>query len=142
MSLCSSLATFLINSYCAEADLFINENIIKSSEGTTQGDPLAMPMCAIVTVPLIQRLNKDGKQVWYADDAASMGKVDQVRGWWDQLVKLRPGYGYYTNALNTWLVTKEEHLQMATDTFEGTGVKVTSHGRPYLGAQIWQQGIH
>ena len=70
--------------------MFIDGDVIKSSEGTTQRDPLAMPMYAIATLPLIQRLNKDGKQVWCADDAASMGKVDQVRGWLDQLVKLGP----------------------------------------------------
>ena len=109
---------------------------IKSSEGTTQGDPLAMPMYAIATVPLIQRLTKDVKQVWYADDAASLGKVDQIRSWCDRLVKPGPGYGYYPNAAKTWLVTKEEHVQIAPDAFEGTGVKVTSHGRPYLRAPI------
>ena len=75
--------------------------VIKLSEGTTQGDPLAMPMYAITTVLLIQRLNKDVKQVWYADDAASLGKVDQIRSWWDRLVKLGPGYGYYPNATKT-----------------------------------------
>ena len=95
-----------------------------------------MPMYAIATVPLVQRLNKDVKQVWYADDASSLGKIDQIRGWWDRLVKLGPRYGYYPNAEKTWLVTKEEHLQMASDVFKGTGVKVTSHGRPYLGAPI------
>ena len=57
LSLCPSLATVLINSYRAETDLFIDGDVIKSSEGSTQGDPLAMPMYTIATVPLIQRLN-------------------------------------------------------------------------------------
>ena len=50
--------------------------------------------------------------------------------------QLGPGYGYYPNAEKTWLVTKEEHIQLATDAFKGTGVEVTSQGRPYLGAPI------
>ena len=77
--------------------------------------------------------------MWNADDATSLGKFDQIRTcrWWDQLVKLGPGYGYYPNAVKAnWLATKEEHIHMATDTFKGTGAKVTSHGRQYLGAPI------
>ena len=37
-----------------------------------QGDPLAMPMYALATIPLIKKLNcylDDVSQVWYADDA-------------------------------------------------------------------------
>ena len=58
MSLCPSLATVLINSYRAETDLFVGGDVIKSCEGTTQGDPLAMPMYATATVPLIERLSE------------------------------------------------------------------------------------
>ena len=105
MSLCPSLATVLINSYRAETDLFVGGDVIKSCEGTTQGDPLAMPMYAITTVPLIKRLSEAVKQVWYADDAAAVGSVEKVHLWWDQLVKLGPGFGYYPNTRKTWLVT-------------------------------------
>ena len=51
LHLCPCLATVLINSYRAESDLFVNGYVIKSSEGITQGDRLAMPMYAIATIP-------------------------------------------------------------------------------------------
>ena len=98
---CPPLATVLINSYGAETDLFVDGEAIKYSEGTTQGDPLAMPMYALATIPLIKLLNQGANQVWYADDAAAMGKIQQVRTWWDQIVKLGPGFGYHANAAKT-----------------------------------------
>ena len=84
-----------------------------------------MPMYAIATVPLIKRLSK---QVRYADDAAAVGSVEKVRLWWDQLVKLGPGFGYCPNARKTWLVTKDQYNQKATEAFNSTGVNVNSHG--------------
>ena len=42
-------------------------NIIVSQEGTTQGDPLTMPMYALATIPLIKNLKtKDPEiiQIW------------------------------------------------------------------------------
>jgi len=50
--------------------------MLMAKEGTTQGDPLAMPFYALATVPLIQKLTAPVTQVWYADhDAAACGKV-------------------------------------------------------------------
>ena len=51
----------------------------------TQGDPLAMPMYAIATIPLIKTLDGNYKQVWFADDAAPVGKIADLRDWWDRL---------------------------------------------------------
>ena len=47
-----------------------------------------------------------------------------------------PGCGYFANSAKTWLVTKEEHHANATFIFASTGVKITSSGRPHLGAAI------
>ena len=51
MRICPSLATILINSYRCPTELFVDGNTIWSREGTTQGDPLAMPMFALATIP-------------------------------------------------------------------------------------------
>ena len=110
--------------------------MIKSREGTTQDDPLAMSIYAIATIPLIRKLNQEVTQIWYADDAASMGKISQMREWWNQLEMLGPSYGYYPNAAKTWLITKEEHVSCASSTFDGTGVQITTSGRSYLGIPI------
>jgi len=44
--------------------------------------------------------------------------------------------GYSVNAVKCWLVVKEGLLQRADHIFTGTGVQVTSTGRPYLSAAL------
>ena len=76
---CPSLATMLINIYRENIDLYIGSETILSEEGTTQGDPLPMVMYAIGIVPLIDQLNKDVKQVWFADNASGGGQLHKLR---------------------------------------------------------------
>ena len=54
--LCPALATPLINTYRAPSELYMDGDVLLSQEGTTQGDPLAMPMYALATIPLIRKL--------------------------------------------------------------------------------------
>ena len=135
-TLCPLFATPVINIYRQKIDLFVGGEVLESKEGTTQGDPLAMAIYAIATVPLIKRLSQEVTQIWYADDAASMGKIHQIREWWSQLLKHGPGYGYFPNAAKTWLITKDKHLSLTQATFDSTGIQITTRGRPYLGAPI------
>lgn len=134
--LCPPIATILINLYRQPTELFMDGDIILSQEGTTQGDPLAMAMYALATIPLIRRLDGICKQVWYADDSAATGKIAQLREWWDKLSIEGPSFGYFANPCKTWLVTKEGYHEEASAIFAGSGVKITSDGRPYLGAAI------
>ena len=107
-----------------------------SQEGTTQGDPLAMPMYAVATLPLIRKLPRSVRQTWYADDATALGAITNLRTWWDDLVTSGPGYGYFPNASKTWLVTKTDFHSEATVIFGDTNVDITSVGRPHLGAPL------
>ena len=134
--LCPSVATILINSYRSPINLFVDGDVILSQEGTTQGDPLAMPMYGLATIPLIRRLNGLCKQVWYADDSAAIGKIEQLRAWWDRLVKQGPAFGYFPNPSKTWIVTKQEYHKEVTEVFADYGINITPEGRPYLGAAI------
>ena len=135
--LCPSLATILINTYRCSTDLFVDNSILSSQEGTTQGDPLAMPMYALATIPLINCVSgTQTRQVLYADDAAASGTILDLRAWWDKLNSIGPDFGYYANPLKTWLVTKEQHLSQARSVFGSTDVNITSHGRPYLGVPL------
>ena len=61
--LCPSLSNILINTYRSDVPLFVDSEVIWSREGTTQGDPLAMPMFAIGVVPLIRHLHGIARQV-------------------------------------------------------------------------------
>jgi len=55
--------------YHVDSLLYIDGDYILSQEGTTQGDPLAMPMYAIGVVPLIQQLAEiKVSKIRYADD--------------------------------------------------------------------------
>ena len=100
--LCPSLATALINSYRAPTELFVDGDVLLSSEGTTtQGDSLAMPMYALATIPLIKKLNCHlgyVSQVWYANDASTAGKIDRLREWWSELTSRGPKFGCFTTA--------------------------------------------
>ena len=101
--LCPLLATILINTYRTPTELFVDGDAILSQEGTTQGDPLAVPMYALATIPLIKKLHGNYKQVWYADDAAAVGRIVDLRDWWDRISTSGPGFGYFPNASKTWL---------------------------------------
>ena len=96
MKQCPPLSRALINTYRSDTDLYINGETLLSQEGTTQGDPLAMAMYAIATVPLIEKIASDGvKQIWYADDAAVGGDLVSIKKWWDDLQKFGPDYGSF-----------------------------------------------
>ena len=85
---------------------------------------------------LIQKLDSPCKQVWYADDSAAFGSLKQLYSWWDRLTTEGPHFGYFANPSKTWLVTKDQFLHNAANIFAGSGVNITSHGRPYLGAPL------
>ena len=92
--LCPSISTILINSYRSPINLFVDGDVILSQdpEGTTQGDPLAMLLYGLATIPLIRRLNGLCKQVWYADDSAATGTIKQLHAWWNRLAETWPSF--------------------------------------------------
>ena len=139
--LCPSFSTILINTYRSPTELFVDGSTILSQEGTTQGDPLAMPMYALGILPLIQRSSVDVNQVWYADDAAATGTVLNLKEWWDNINNFGPSYGYYANAKKTWLVVKEAHYTSALSAFHGTNLNITTIGKPHLGAPLGTQSF-
>ena len=52
--ICPSLANIFINTYRKPSELFVGGEDLWSEEGTTQGDPLAMPLYAMVTTDVKQ----------------------------------------------------------------------------------------
>ena len=138
--LCPSISTVLNNTYRAPVRLFVmGEGEIESTEGTTQGDPLAMAMYALAATPLIRRLKEmksDVKQVWFADDATAAGKLRALLQWWQHLTVIGPSFGYYPNASKTHLVVKPDLMDEAAEIFHSTKVQITSKGQRHLGAAI------
>ncbi|PFX32600.1 hypothetical protein AWC38_SpisGene2570 [Stylophora pistillata] len=85
------------------ARLFIVGGLeLRSSEGTTQGDPPAMSLHAISLQPLITRLQvkSAASQCWYADDAIGCGSLGDVKTWWDELMVSGPPLGYILDPKN------------------------------------------
>ena len=111
---------------------------IKSAEGTTQGDPLAMSMYAISLQPLISLLHNrsTAKQCRFADDATGAGPIEEVKQWWDELREAGPPLGYYPNSKKCWLVVKPEKEGRGKEMLAGTGINITSEGRKHLGAVL------
>ena len=137
-ALCPPLATALINTYRRDAELFVDGKTLYSQEGTTQGDPLAMPMYSLATLPLIEKVNPDLSviQSWFADDATAAGSISKLHDWWDALATLGPMFGYHVNAAKTNLVVKDSLLSTASAVFADTKVNITSDGRPHLGVAL------
>ena len=111
--------------------------MLYSREGITQGDPLAMAMFALATVPLINAVATPGTiQTWFADDAASGGVLQRIREWWDCLVAKGPAFGYYPNAVKSNLLAKTGSNDEAVRIFKDTAVQITLEGRHYLGGTL------
>ena len=80
------MAIYTINCYSKSSRLFIQGGgELSSSEGTTQGDSIAMPMYAMGIVPLLDNIKKTSasevKHAAYADDLAGAGKLKNLRTW-------------------------------------------------------------
>ena len=136
LNLCPILAPILVNTYRSHSKLFIGGEHILSREGTTQGDPLAMAMYGIGTLPLIHKLRENVTQCWYADDASAGGKLQHLRDWWEMVESMGPQFGYHPNPVKTWLIVKPEHLPLAENLFSGTGIQITIQGQKHLGAAL------
>ena len=80
---------FVTNSYATPARLFvIGGSKIKSNEGTTQGDPVAMAIYALGITPFIMMMVKlvstkcdDIKMVAFVDDLNAAGKLKSLLQW-------------------------------------------------------------
>ena len=109
---------------------------IKSQKRTTQGDPLAMLLYALATIPFIKEVSvhSDLHQVWYmyVDDSAAVGKIFNRCQWWDSLPLRGLSYGYFANSVKTWLVVKEEMELEAQLLFRNKNINISFEEIPYL----------
>ena len=87
-----------------------------------------MAMYALGTKPLLDKLmttvdQQKCKQVWYADDSGSGGKISEMRKWWDELTSTGPKYGYVPKPSKTIMIVKNQELkQLAQAVFCNTGI--------------------
>ena len=134
-----SLGRVLVNMYREGANLLIDGEVLKSAEGTTQGDPMAMAMYAIGITPLIQQMMghvNSTKQVWYADDCTTAGSIQDLSQWWLNLIESGPRFGYFPNASKSVLVVKPEHIDSARLQFRGQNFSIVTDEACVLGAPV------
>ena len=143
--LCPTFYRYLLNTYQKPSKLVIpgdeKYDIILSEEGCTQGDVAAMAKYGIGTKPLNDKLAdavdpNTCKQIWYADDSSSAGKLLEMKKWWDTLCQAGPQYGYFPLPRKTVLIVKPEKKEEAEEVFRGSGVKITTEGERHMGAAI------
>ena len=98
---CPALGRVFHNTYAKPIRLFVaGGSEILSTEGTCQGDPLAMALYAVSLMPLIRRLqnaNSEVTQAWYADDDAAGGTVMALSQYWSDIQRTGPDFGYFPN---------------------------------------------
>ena len=139
------MSTYLTNCYKRRSRLFVVGGMeTASDEGTTQGDPLAMPAYAAGLIPLVDMLKEhylssDVKNVAFADDLAGAGKIENLKAWWDEANRIRPMIGYHPKASKSRIIVKEENLERATEIFRHTNIQITTDGRKYLGGTIGKE---
>ena len=139
--ICPPMAIYVHNCYQKSTRLFVlGGKEIKSDEGTTQGDPMAMPIYAIGITPLLDMIKDDTSRsvthVAFADDLAGAGSLECLRKWWDNINKLGPLIGYYPKETKSWIVVKADKIEKAGDIFNGIKINITSEGHKYLGGVI------
>ncbi|XP_073243955.1 uncharacterized protein [Porites lutea] len=141
--MCKEMALYVINTYRSPSRLFTcGGGEILSREGTTQGDPLAMPWYALNTSIMIQNLRDHCplvKQVWLADDSAGGGSIVQLYNWYRQLSKEGQKFGYLVNGTKSWLIVKSRELEEEAKRVFGEEVNITTEGQRHLGAVIASQ---
>ena len=117
---------------------------IQSEEGTTQGDPIAMPIYAVSILPLLTSIIVDDKasritnlkQAAFADDLVGAGSLASLKFWWDAILRYGPYIGYEAKASKSWLIIKEEYENCARELFYGSDLNITVKGKKHLGAII------
>ena len=139
--LCPRPAISIINTYRNPARLFIvGGGELRSQEGTTQGDPLAMPFYAISVMVLISFLHDAYdmvKQVWFVDDLTAAGKLRALLAFFEILISEGVKYGYDVNSGKSWLLIKDPcDIEKAIELFKNHDIKITSDGHRLLGAVI------
>ena len=140
--LCPELAKYCSNCYINDARLFVTGGLeILSREGVTQGDPISMALYALGILPLLSIMKKDCEKLnishaAYADDISGVGKLKELRKWWDNVTEYGPMLGYHPEPSKSWLIVKIEYLNQAERIFGDTGIQITMEGRKHLGAAI------
>ena len=107
-----------------------------STEGTTQGEPLATATYGIGIIPLIELLrNPNVTQKLYADNGSAAGDLRSLRTKLDNLDVHGKAFGYNVKPSKCQLIVKENLRDSAIKVFKGTNITMVDGFRA-LGSVI------
>ena len=130
--LCPTLHHALANSYKHPSNLYVNNTVLTSTEGTSRGDPLAMAMYGIGKIPLIELLQKPNvTQKWYADDGSAACDLKSLRAILDNLDVHGKAFSYNVEPSNCQLIVKENCRESTIKLFEGTNITMVDGFRVF-----------
>ena len=99
-----------------------------SAESITQGDPTAMPIYALGSLPLLNITTTDStKHTAYADDMSCVRKLRNVLTLWNKLNTFGSKMRYFPKA---------EKYEAAKGIFKDTNLNITNEGKRHLGAVV------
>ena len=64
-----------------------------------------------------------------------------MRKWWDAIIEVGKFVGYYAKPSKSWLIVKEQYLELANQIFADAGIQITSTGKRHLGAVIGSEAF-
>jgi hypothetical protein len=116
-------------------------HVIRSEDGLSQGDPLAMALYGVALLPLGEKLRRQAVPgatlPTFADDVAAVGNVVSCARSLEFLSEVGPIYGYFPEPEKTHVICKEEDELEAKVVFLTRGLDVQySRGQRYLGGFI------
>ena len=65
-----------------------------------------------------------------------MGKIHELIEWWKNVLHYDPYFDYYINKSKSWLIIKEEYIQIAKEPFRDYNIKITTDGHRHLDAVV------
>ena len=142
--ICPIISNYITNSYTFNSRLFIiGGKEIRSKEGTAQGDPTSTGAYILGITPLIQFLHEfiiikehDSKEVAFADDLAAAGKINEIKSFWNVIENICPKYGCFPKASKSYVIVKNQNVDVTSVIFNKTDVKITTEGHGHFGAVI------
>ena len=122
--LCPALHHALANSYKHPSNLYVNNTVLTSTEGTTQGDPLEMAMYGIGIISLIELLQKPNfTQKCYADDGSAAGDLISLRAILDKLDVRGKAFEYNVKPSKCQIIVEKiSSLTVVIKVIEGTNI--------------------
>ena len=120
-----AITIYVKNCYSVHPRLFvIGKNEIRSCEGTTKVDPVAMFIYGTAIIPLIlmvvdinSQVNNTTKTAAYVDDLTAAGKIIYLKHWWEILAR-----SIKITAI-PWLIVKENAKREKLSVFKNTTIK-------------------